>query len=73
MAELQSHLQRHSDKLDPKLHRHDIILFGEDGDSGIVADVKEVKRGYATMKTIGIAILTMLLGNIILIWAVWLR
>ena len=72
-SELCKHLQRHEDKLDSKLHRHDILLVGEDGNEGMVADVRDIKKGYATMKGIGLAILAALLGNMLMIWQVWLR
>ena len=68
MAKLESHLQRHDDKLDSKLHRHDVILFGEKGDGGLCSDVEEIKRGYLTMKGIGYAILLALLTNIVLLY-----
>ena len=64
---VEDHLQFHENRLDPKLHNHQIILFGEKGDNGMCADVRDIKRGYATMKSIGVAILITLLGNIVLI------
>ena len=67
MAELKDHLQYHELKLNPKVHNHQEILFGEKGDDGMCADVKEIKRGYTTMKSIGVAILITLLGNMILL------
>jgi len=44
LGKLDNHLQRHSDKLDPMLERHDIILFGKDGDNGITSEVKEMSK-----------------------------
>ena len=64
---LDNHLQFHELKLNPKVHNHQEILFGEKGDDGMCADVKEIKRGYTTMKSIGVAILITLLGNMILL------
>ena len=64
---LDNHLQFHELKLNPKVHNHQEILFGEKGDDGMCADVKEIKRGYTTMKSIGVAILITLLSNIILL------
>lgn len=65
MGIIDKHLQVHADKIDPKVHNHHIILFGEKGDDGLCADVKEIKRGYATMKQIGIAIFIAIVTNII--------
>jgi len=65
---LDDHLSFHALKLDPKVHNHHIILFDEKGDGGMCSDVKEIKRGYATMKGIGIAILITLLGNMIMLF-----
>jgi len=62
---VEKHLQLHMDKIDPKVHNHQIILFGDKGDDGLCADVKEIKRGYATMKQIGIAIIIAIATNII--------
>lgn len=65
MGIIDKHLQVHADKIDPKIHNHQIILFGEKGDDGLCADVKEIKRGYATMKQIGIAIIIAVVTNIV--------
>ena len=67
MDALHDHLAFHQNKVDPKLHNHHVILFGEKGDGGMCADVREIKQGYATMKGIGVAILVTLLGNMILL------
>ena len=64
---IDEHLRFHKIKLDPSLQNHQLILFGEEGDNGMCADVRDIKRGYATMKSIGVAILITLLGNIVLI------
>ena len=44
LGKLDNHLQRHSDKYDSMLERHDIILFGKDGDNGITSEVKEMSK-----------------------------
>lgn len=44
LAQLQNHLQRHEDKLDPKGHNHHVILFGEKGDGGLCATAKDHER-----------------------------
>ena len=44
LAGLQNHLQHHEDKLDSKLHNHQIILFGDRGDNGICATSKNHER-----------------------------
>ena len=44
LARLQNHIQRHTDKCDPMLERHDIILFGELGDNGIVREIQEMSK-----------------------------
>lgn len=62
---LDDHLQKHADVHDPMLRNLDSVVFGEKHDNGLCADVNEIKRGYATMRTIGIAILIALLGNIL--------
>jgi hypothetical protein len=72
-SKLCAHLEYHKNKIDSKMHNHHIILFGEKGDEGLVADMRDIKKGYATMKTIGVAILITLLGNMAMIWVVWLR
>lgn len=56
MAELQSHLQRHEDKLDGKIHDTWHAVFGDRGKGGLCSDVEEMKRGYKTMKAIGVAV-----------------
>jgi uncharacterized protein (UPF0216 family) len=38
------HFQRHEEVLDPMLKRHDKVLFGEDGDDGIVFDIKQLNE-----------------------------
>jgi hypothetical protein len=65
MSVLDDHLKLHENKIDPKVHNHHIILFGDKGDDGLCADVKEIKRGYATMKQIGIAIIIAIATNIL--------
>ena len=64
---LDNHLQVHKLDLNPKIYNHQEILFGEKGDNGMCSDVKEVTKGYATMKSIGVAILITLLGNMIML------
>jgi hypothetical protein len=39
VGEFGKHVQRHGELLDPKLLRHDIILFGEKGDNGLVRQI----------------------------------
>ena len=36
VGEFSQHIQKHTDLLDPKLIRHDVILFGTNGDNGMV-------------------------------------
>lgn len=69
MSLLAGHLQYHENKLDSKIHNHQIILFGEKGDDGMCADVRDIKKGYSTMKGIGIAILITLIGNMVMLFA----
>ena len=44
LAQLQNHLQKHDDKLDPKGQNHHVILFGEKGDNGLCATAKDHER-----------------------------
>ena len=44
LGKLDNHLQRHDDKCDPMLGRHDIILFGKDGDDGITSEVRDMSK-----------------------------
>jgi hypothetical protein len=64
-ARQDDHEQKHADLLDPMLKNLDAVVFGEKHDNGLCADVKEIKNGYATMRSIGIAILIALLINVI--------
>lgn len=52
MGELEKHLAYHENKLDPKLHNHHVILFGEKNDDGLCADVKELKDKVSNMDEI---------------------
>jgi len=40
---IDDHLQRHDDKYDPMLNRHDRLLYGEHGDDGMVLANKEIQ------------------------------
>ena len=64
-ARLDDHLQKHDDLYWPMLKNLDTVVLGEKHDNGICADVREIKAGYATMKSIGMAILIALLVNIV--------
>ena len=44
------HLQRHADKIDPKLHNHHVVLFGEHNDNGLCADTRELKSDMKNIK-----------------------
>lgn len=44
MAELCKHLDYHGNKIDPKIHNHQVILFGERGDNGLVASAREARK-----------------------------
>ena len=39
VGEFSNHIQKHTDVLDPKLLRHDVVLFGEKGDNGLVSKI----------------------------------
>ena len=41
--ELCKHLDYHGNKLDPKLHNQNVILFGEQNDNGLVRSVREIE------------------------------
>ena len=42
-SELCKHLDYHKNKLDPKLHNQNVILFGEKNDNGLVRSVREIE------------------------------
>lgn len=63
---LKEHLQRHEQVLDIDLNDLKNTVWGENRANGLCKDVSTIKEGYAQMKTIGIAILITLIGNIIL-------
>lgn len=41
MGILEDHLHLHEQKYNPKAHNHQVILFGEKGDDGLVSTVRE--------------------------------
>ena len=51
-ADLQRHIQKHDDKYDPKLHRHDILLVGQDGDNGLCSDLKDLNKRLRDLEKI---------------------
>lgn len=65
-ALVDSHLQRHCDYYDLLLRETHDAVFGPQNNDGLVADVREIVKGYATMKGIGLAILIALLVNILI-------
>ena len=44
LGKIDNHLQRHGDKYDDMLERHDLILFGKDGDDGITSEVRDMSK-----------------------------
>lgn len=42
--DLCEHLQRHADKIDPKVHNLHIVMFGERGDDGLVRSCQEFEE-----------------------------
>jgi NADH/NAD ratio-sensing transcriptional regulator Rex len=42
MGDFSNHVTRHGEVLDPKLLRHDIILFGEKGDNGLAHEIDKL-------------------------------
>jgi len=51
MGDYSNHIQRHGDVLDPKLLRHDIILFGEQGDNGLVRQIDKMSDSLAKIES----------------------
>jgi len=43
LESLNNHLRKHSDKIDPKIHNHHVVLFGENNDNGLCASTRELK------------------------------
>jgi hypothetical protein len=66
VSTLKEHLQKHEQIIDPVLKNLEDVVFGPKKDDGLCADVREIKAGYVQMRTIGIAILIALIGNIII-------
>lgn len=54
---IDDHITRHNEVYDVKLKRHDIALYGEKGDDGMVYDVREIVNGFKTIKGVGYAVL----------------
>ena len=50
---LMSHLQKHDDKLDQKLHNHQVVLFGDRGDDGLVKAISERDRRIENIERLG--------------------
>ena len=44
LGRLQNHLQKHDDKYDIALDRHELVLYGEKGDNGLCARAKDHER-----------------------------
>ena len=42
VGEFNNHIHKHADVLDPKLLRHDVVLFGERGDNGLVSKISHL-------------------------------
>jgi hypothetical protein len=51
-GELQKHIQKHDDKYDPKMHRHDILLVGQDGDDGLCSDIRDLNKRLQDLEKI---------------------
>jgi len=66
VSTLKEHLQKHEAVYDRDLKYLNDVVFGPKKDDGLCSDVREIKAGYVQMKTIGIAILIALIGNIII-------
>ena len=54
---IDDHLTKHKDVYDDKLDKHEIVLFGKDGDNGMVYSVREIVNGFKTIKGVGYAVL----------------
>jgi hypothetical protein len=65
---IDQHLIDHKEKggYDEMIRQVRDTVYGKNLDDGLCADVKEVKKGYAKMMGIEIAILITLLANLIL-------
>lgn len=63
--EFGNHIQRHEDVFGPMLVRHDIILFGEKGDNGLVLQSKEIARGFDTLRNLGYAVITAIILDLV--------
>ena len=66
---LDSHLQKHGDLYDKLLNKHEVILFGEEGDNGIVFDVKSIVQKLDTLKVIGVGVIIAIIADIVLRFA----
>ena len=44
LSKLEKHEQYHENKIDPKLHNLHIVVFGEHGEGGACAELKEHRR-----------------------------
>ena len=64
-AKLDKHLTKHEEICDPMLKNHDIILFGERGNDGMSYDVREIIKGFKTIKGVGYALLIAIATDII--------
>ena len=56
-AKVEDHLTKHKDVYDKMLNQHDKTLYGPDGDNGMCFDVKEIMRGFKTIKNLGYAVI----------------
>ena len=74
-AELGDHLQYHENKLDPKLHNHHVILFGEKGDNGLCSTAKDHEFRIGSLEKLGSKIdrlvITVIGGIIVEIFINW--
>lgn len=46
-----AHMTRHKDVIDPMISQHDVILFGEKGDNGLVRQIDKMSDSLAKIET----------------------
>lgn len=48
---IDAHMTRHKDVIDPMISQHDVILFGEKGDNGLVRQIDKMSDSLAKIET----------------------
>lgn len=64
-AAFSTHIQEHTILLDPMLKNHEVILFGEKGDNGMVLQSKEIAKGFNTLRNLGYGLISAIIIDLV--------